>query len=30
MACKENGRVAMIMPEGFFTQKIKKYQDTKK
>jgi type I restriction-modification system DNA methylase subunit len=29
-ACKENGRVAMIMPEGFFTQKIKKYQDTKK
>ena len=29
-ACKENGRVALIMPEGFFTQKIKKYQDTKK
>jgi type I restriction enzyme M protein len=30
MACKDNGRVAMIMPEGFFTQRIKKYQDTKK
>jgi len=29
-ACKENGRVTLIMPEGFFTQKIKKYQDTKK
>ncbi|WNE41976.1 MAG: hypothetical protein AD073_000311 [Mycoplasmataceae bacterium] len=29
-ACKENGRVALIMPEGFFTQRIKKYQDTKK
>jgi len=29
-ACKENGRIALIMPEGFFTQKIKKYQDTKK
>jgi len=29
-ACKENGKVVIIMPEGFFTQKIKKYQDTKK
>ena len=31
MACKENGRVAMIMPEGFFNQRAKKgYRDTKK
>jgi type I restriction enzyme M protein len=30
-ACRENGKVAMIMPEGFFTEKTKKkYQDTKK
>ncbi|WNE40809.1 MAG: hypothetical protein mread185_000266 [Mycoplasmataceae bacterium] len=29
-ACKENGRIALIMPEGFFTQRIKKYQATKK
>jgi type I restriction enzyme M protein len=29
-ACKPDGRVVMIMPEGFYTQKIKKYQETKK
>jgi type I restriction enzyme M protein len=30
-ACKTNGKVAMIMPEGFFNQRSKKgYRDTKK
>jgi type I restriction enzyme M protein len=29
-SCKENGKVVIIMPEGFYTQKYKKYQETKK
>jgi type I restriction enzyme M protein len=30
-ACKENGKAAIIMPEGFFTRgNIEKYQETKK